>query len=289
MKREAIELYCQEHSAQKMCRVLGLAESAYYQWKRRRAEQEEKAEAEKLLAKLMRAVFEENNSCYGYRRIGNELNKGMIYLSEPMVRRIMRENGIYPVSSIKFKPSSKGKVTGRFLENLLKQDFDVKEINKVWAGDITYIKTQLGWVYLAIVIDLFNREIIGYAIGKKNDAELVKRALANALARTGASGKEVIFHSDRGCQYSSKSFQKMLDKHGLLGSVSRPGCPYDNAPTESFISSAKRECIYRKEYADINAVERDIFQYIELFYNRKRSHSALGYMSPVEYRTIRVA
>ena len=272
-----------------MCHVLGLAQSAYYQWKRRRAIKEEKAETERILAKVMREIFEENERCYGYRRMCGELRKAMIYLSEHTIRRIMRENGLYPVSSVKFKPAGKGKVTGRFLENLLKQEFDIKGINKVWAGDITYIKTHLGWVYLAIVIDLYNREIIEYCVGKRNDAELVKRALANALVRTGASGKGIIFHSDRGCQYSSKSFQKMLEKHNLTGSMSRPGCPYDNAPVASFISSAKRECIYRKEYADMAAVERDLFRYIELFYNRKRSHSALGYMSPVEYRKAKAA
>ena len=139
-------------------------------------------------------------------------------------------------------------------------------------------------MYLATVEDLFNREIVGYSVSKRIDSELAKRALASALGRTGASGKGTVFHSDRGIQYASKSFQTMLAVHGLVGSMSAPGCPYDNAVAESFFSTAKRECIYRKEYRDLAEVRADLFSYIELFYNRKRMHSTLGYSTPVEFK-----
>jgi len=201
----------------------------------------------------------------------------------------MQQNGMFPVNSMKFKPYRKGKCTGQFYENVVNQEFDAVKPNEVWAGDITYVKTVLGWVYLAVVIDLFNREIIGYTISKNLDVELVKRALSNALTNTGGGGMNTIFHSDRGIQYSSKSFQKMLSENRLIGSMSKAGCPYDNACVESFFSTAKRECIYRKEYVTLEEVKRDLFEYIELFYNRKRMHGFLGYRSPVEYRLAKTA
>ena len=150
-------------------------------------------------------------------------------------------------------------------------------------GDITYIKTELGWVYLAAVIDLYNREVIGYAISKNVDTELVKQALGNAIGRQGVK-EGLLFHSDRGCQYASKGYEKMLEENGIKGSMSRPGCPYDNSCMESFFATLKKERIYRRSYGTMEEVRRDLFRYIELFYNRKRLHSVLGYMSPVEYR-----
>ena len=156
-------------------------------------------------------------------------------------------------------------------------------MNKVWAGDITYIATNLGWVYLAVVLDLKNKEAIGYEISKNIDSELSMSALGNAIALRGKH-KDLIFHSDRGSQYSSKKYKAMLEKNGIVGSMSASGCPYDNSCMESFFASLKKELNYRKKYATIDDVKTDVFRYIELFYNRKRLHSSLGYMSPVEYR-----
>ena len=171
----------------------------------------------------------------------------------------------------------------------MNRNFNPAGFNEIWEGDITYIKTCLGWVYLAIVLDLYNKEVIGYSVSKNIDTELVKRALSNALVNTGGGGKTTIFHSDRGIQYSSKSFQQMLTQYGITGSMSRPGSPYDNACAESFFSTAKRECIYRKEYVTIEEVKSDLFSYIELFYNRKRMHTSLGYQSPVGFRLAQIA
>lgn len=212
-----------------------------------------------------------------------------VVISEHKIRRIMRENGLYPVTTVKYKPARKGKSTGKYFENVINQNFKPQGFNEIWVGDITCIKTCLGWVYLAIVLDLYNKEVIGYAVSKAIDTELVKRALSNALVNTNGGGKGTIFHSDRGIQYSSKSYQEMLAKHGMKGSMSRPGCPYDNACAESFFSTAKRECIYRKEYVTLEEVKTDLFVYIELFYNRKRMHKSLGYKSPVEFRLAQTA
>lgn len=180
------------------------------------------------------------------------LEEKEIELSEYRIRRIMRENGMYPETRTKYKTMHNGKVNGRYYRNLLQQNFRTEKKNQVWVGDITYIKTNMGWVYLATVMDLYNREIIGYSISKKIDTELVKAALGNAIR--------------------------------IKGSMSRPGCPYDNSCMESFFATLKKERIYRREYDTMKDVERDLFCYIELFYNRKRLHSVLGYMSPVAYR-----
>ena len=299
MKYEAIREYSQEFNVRKMCKVLNLAESAYYQWLRRLKKREEKMESERELVNYMRGIFEKNRKVYGYRRMyiamekerQNLLDSGKPVpaflneqISEYRVRNLMQRNGMFPVTTLKFKPYKNKKGDGRYVENIIKQDFKTTGLNEIWVGDITYIKTILGFVYLAVVLDLFNREIIGYSISRDANVELVKRALANALASTGGGGENTVFHSDRGTQYNSKSFQKMLDENNMTPSMSKAGCPYDNACVESFFSTAKRECIYRKEYATIDEVKQDLFEYIELFYNRKRMHGSLGHMSPVEYR-----
>ena len=144
-------------------------------------------------------------------------------------------------------------------------------------------RNYIGWVYLAIVMDLYNREVLGYSVSQHIDSELVKRVLGNAIARKGGL-QGAVFHSDRGTQYNSESYQRMLRENGIRQSMSRAGCPYDNACSESFFATAKKECVYLKNYATIDEVKADVFEYIELFYNRKRMHSYLGYMSPVEYR-----
>ncbi len=183
---------------------------------------------------------------------------------------------------MKYKPPRNGKADGRYYIDKVQQKFEVKEKNQIWAGDITYIKTAIGWVYLASVIDLFNREVIGYAVSKQINTELVKQALGNAIGRRGVK-EGLIFHSDRGSQYASKSYQSMLEENGITGSMSRPGCPYDNACVESFFASLKKEKIYRRKYDTMEEVRRDVFWYIEVFYNRKRRHSTLQYMTPIEY------
>ena len=195
----------------------------------------------------------------------------------------MRENGMYPVTIKKFKPGRSGKAEGRYYENIIKQEFNTNQKNIIWVGDITYLPTKIGWVYLAAIIDLYNREVIGYSVSKKMDSELVCRALGNAIARNG-KGDNLVFHSNRGCQYSSKKYQQMLEKYGVSGSMSNPGYPYDNSCMESFFASLKKEFIMRKGYATMEAVEDDLFYYIEVFYNRKRLHSTLDYMSPVAFR-----
>lgn len=284
MKYEAIRMNSPEYSVKKMCNVLGLRESAYYQWLARQERKSILRSEERALAKRVGEIFEENRCVYGYRKMQLALEKAGINLSVYRVRKVMRENGFYPVVMKKYKPTHNGKSDGKYCKDLVKQKFRPNALNHLWAGDITYIKTRLGFVYLAAVLDLCNREVVGYAISRSIDTELVKTALGNAIGRVGSSVDHIIFHSDRGCQYSSKGFQKYLAENSMIGSMSRPACPYDNSCLEGFFSIAKRECIYRKEYDNIDEVKQDMFEYIELFYNRKRMHETLGYLTPLEYR-----
>ncbi len=283
MKYEAIRACSREFSVVKMCKALGLRASNYYRWKKNQEKKEEKEREDRELAAKVREVFIRNKRLYGYRKMQRALEKEGIVLSEYKVRQIMRRTGLYPVSMRRYRPGRYRSVGEQYAENELQQDFHAEEPGKVLTGDITYIRTNLGWAYLAAVMDLYNREIVGYAVSMNIDTELVKRALGNAIARCGGL-KGAIFHSDRGSQYISEGYKRMLEENGIRQSMSRGGNPYDNACTESFFATAKKECIYLKKYATIEEVKRDVYEYVELFYNRKRMHSALGYMSPVEYR-----
>jgi len=285
MRYEAIDRLKDQHSVRKMADVLGVKQSAYYQWRKRRQVTTLKRIEQEQLVEKVREVFIEHECVYGYRKMKDALADKGIILSEYKVRHIMRASGLYPVSCTKYRPARSSKATGRYLDNLFNQDFSTTKLNQKWAGDITYIKTKVGWVYMAAIIDLHNKEIVGYEISRRADTELVCRALSYALIRRNITqDDDIVFHCDRGIQYASKRFLNMLSINKITGSMSRAGCPFDNAVIESFFSIAKRERIYRKEYDDISAVRRDIFDYIELFYNSKRIQTGLGSRSPQAFR-----
>ena len=283
MKYEAIEQHSKRFTVKKMCKVFKVNPSNYYRWKRNKKKKEDKTREQIKVVCQIEKIFRESDKTYGYSAIQAELKKQGIEVSEYRIRKIMRENGFYPETRKKYRPSRNGKTDGRYYANHLQKKFKVEQKNQVWVGDITYIKTKIGWVYLAAVIDLYNREVIGYALSKSIDTELVKKALGNAIGRQGVK-EDLLFHSDRGSRYASKGYEKMLKENGIKGSMSRPGCPYGNSCMESFFATLKKERVYRRNYDTMEDVRQDMFRYIELFYNRKRLHSVLGYMSPVEYR-----
>jgi transposase InsO family protein len=271
-----------------MCNVLGVKERGYYQWHSQQGKRLLKRKREAHLVEEIYNAFIENKRVFGSRRIKKYLEeeKGII-ISEWKVRRIMRENGLYSCIQKKYKPYKVTKKKDlRYPDNLLNQEFKTEFENEVWVSDITYIKTKLGWVYLAVVMDLYNREIIGYSVSKNIDTELVLRATSNAIGKNPQGLQGTVFHSDRGTQYASKGLKTLLEFEGMTQSMSKPGCPYDNSCVESFFASLKKECIYRKEYKHIDEVKKDLFEYIELFYNRKRLHSFLGYKSPVTFKLL---
>lgn len=195
MKYEAIKANSSMFSVRKMCHALGLKEGNYYRWENQQRKVKQKKESEYWLIKKIEEVFIESKMTYGYRKMRRELKKDNIFLSEYKIRRIMRSNGMYPITMTKYKPYRNGKTICQYSKNIVNRNFRASAPNKIWAGDITYIKTSLGWVYLVVVMDLYNREIIGYSISNKMDTELVKRALGNALA--GKKNLEgLVFHSD---------------------------------------------------------------------------------------------
>ena len=209
MKYEAIPRLTKKFSVVKMCETLGVKRQNYYRWIRQERKNKEKHIKELSIINKIEEIFNDSDKTYGYRAIKKEIEEKGISLSEYKVRKIMRENGFYPQTSTKYKPSHNGKIAGKYYGNRLKQKFKTNKPNQVWVGDITYIKTSIGWVYLAIVIDLFNREVIGYWVSKKINAELVKQALTNAIARRGTEN-DLIFHSDRGVSIPVRLINKCL-------------------------------------------------------------------------------
>ncbi|OHE41542.1 MAG: hypothetical protein A2Y16_05275 [Tenericutes bacterium GWF2_57_13] len=266
-----------------MCRVLGVSEKQYYQWRIQEEQRNGRRLEERELVQWVEKAFHASDDAYGCRKITRELRNEGIAVSEWKVRRIMREHGLYSVTQRKYRPFRHHQETNPYKEDLVRQQFRPEGPNVVWAGDITYIKTRIGWVYLAIVMDLYNREVIGYAASQRIDTELVKRALGEAVGRY-PDTQGTIFHSDRGTQYASSGYQNTLTSYKMLGSMSRGGCPYDNSCVESFFAQLKKERIYRRKYQDLSEVNADLFDYIELFYNRKRIHSTLNYQTPIGYR-----
>ena len=263
--------------------MLGVSEKQYYQWRIQEENRKGRRLEECELVQQIESAFHGSDDAYGCRKIMRELRQAGIAVSEWKVRRIMRSHGFYSVTQKKYKPYRHHQETNPYQADLVKQNFYPSLPNVVWAGDITYIKTRIGWIYLAVVIDLYNREVIGYATSQKIDTELVKRALGEAIGRY-PDTEGTIFHSDRGTQYASTGYQNALASYHMIGSMSRGGCPYDNSCVESFFAQLKKERIYRRNYHNMEEVNADLFDYIELFYNRKRIHSTLDYQTPIGYR-----
>lgn len=202
MKCEAIDRLRFQHSVRKMCTVLGILDRAYYQWKKQEEKRIAHRASERTQVETIHQVFIDSKEIYGARKIQKHLEASGTHISEWKVRRIMRENGMYSAIQKKFRPYSNQRAQTRYTDNIVDRRFNVPKPNRVWVSDITYIKTKLGWHYLAAIIDLYNREVIGYSTSKNIDTELVKQAITNAIARyPGVQG--TLFHSDRGSQYAS--------------------------------------------------------------------------------------
>lgn len=269
----------------RMCTILDVSRSGYYSW-RNRPESPRKKENRKLVAQI-KVIHGQKRKIYGSPRIHRELKEKGFSCSRNRVARIMRLEGIRAVVPRKFKATTDSKHNLPVAPNLLKQDFDIKEPNKVWLADITYIATLEGWLYLAALMDLGCRRIKGWAMSNRLTKELaldaLKMAICNHRETTG-----IIHHSDRGSQYASLEYQKLLENNGLVCSMSRKGNCWDNAPMESFFHTLKTEWVYGLKYNTRQEAKASLFEYIELFYNRQRRHSALQYMNPCQYELYRM-
>jgi transposase InsO family protein len=231
---------------------------------------------------LMNSIHAEVKAAYGSRRMHRELQERGHRIGLRRVERLMREHGIRARHKRRYKATTDSKHSMPVADNLLARNFTPAAPNRVWTGDITYIHTAEGWLYLAIVLDLFNREIVGWSIKPRMTADIVIDALTMAWFRK-KPVPGLIHHSDRGSQYASHAFQARLEEYGMVCSMSRKGNCWDNAPTESFFNSLKNERVHGTRYSTRAEAAADLFDYIEPFYNRRRQHSTLGYASPMKF------
>jgi len=263
-----------------MCQTLAVTRSAYYAWKKRGMSNRQK-EDEHLLDEI-KTAYKTSRMIYGSPRITVSLHSRGFACSENRVARLMRVHNIQAKTKRKYKATTDSNHDFTVAPNLLNQDFTADAPNKVWVSDITYIWTREGWLYLAVILDVFSRQIVGWFTSNRMTRDLVINALKRALWRRKA-GSGIIFHSDRGSQYASDDFKELLKNDNFIQSMSRRGNPYDNAIAESFFHTLKTELVYFENYATRDQATQSIFEYIEIFYNRIRMHSALGYLSPEEF------
>lgn len=264
-----------------MCRVLHVSRSGFYAWSGRAPSQQERRREE--LGRHILEAHRGSGETYGSPRIHRQLVAGGIDCAENTVAKLMRDAGIRSKAQKRFKPTTTdSRHRQPIAANTLNREFQVDEPDKVWASDITYIPTAEGWLYLAVVMDLCTRRIVGWATADHLRAELATSALCMALAHRRPS-RGVLHHSDRGVQYASESYRQLLARHRIEASMSGVGDCYDNAVVESFFSTLKRELTHHTTYRSHEEANRSLFEYIEVFYNRRRLHSTLGYRSPVEF------
>ena len=281
MKYAWIDAQRRQYPLPDMCEVLAVSISGYRAW-RRGGKPERTRLTDPQAVALIRSIHAEVRAAYGSRRIHRELQGRGHRIGLRRVERLMRENGIRARHKRRYKATTDSKHTLPVAPNVLDRNFMPTAPNQVWTADLTYIWTTAGWLYLAIVLDLFNREVVGWSIKPRMTADIAVDALTMAwFRRRPAPG--LIFHSDRGSQYASGTFQDKLDEFGMLCSMSRKGNCWDNAPTESFFNSLKNERVHGTNYATHDEARADLFDYIEVFYNRSRRHSTLGYVSPTQY------
>ena len=270
----------------RMCKILNVSRSGYHAWIKR-PESRGKRENRDLEAKI-RVFHAASHGIYGAPRIHRDLTDDGIRCGKNRVARIMRQAGIRSRTKKKFKATTNSKHNFPVAPNLLNQEFKAAAPDHTWVGDITYVHTNEGWLYLAVLLDLFNREVVGWSTSSRLTRQLAIAALQMALGRR-VPGKKLMHHSDQGSQYASNDYQKILKEHDFTCSMSRRGNCYDNAVAESFFGRLKSEWVNHNRYQSRSEATQSIFYYIEIFYNRKRRHSSINYVSPQEYETLPLA
>jgi len=280
MKYMFIKTNTDKFNIRRMCKVLGVKSGSYYAWIRR-PESERKQEKTILITKIQE-VHKTSKGLYGSPKIYKALKAQNIRCSENRIAKLMQENAIKAIIRKKFRAKSKVINSSHASENLLKRDFAVQQINTVWVTDITYIPTRLGWMYLCVFMDLFSRKIVGWSMANHMRTEMVIAALRMACHNRNPD-KGLIIHSDQGSQYGSHEFRQVLSALGIIQSMSGRGNCWDNACAESFFHLLKTELIQFMNYSSYEDAKISIFEYLEVFYNRYRIHSTLGYQSPVDY------
>ena len=264
-----------------MCRVLEVSRSGFYDWLDR--PKSRRFRRHRYLTTKIRQIHIENKQIYGSPRIHSELVDQGETVGKNTVAHLMRKHKIQSKVHKRFITTTDSRNTKTPAENILKQKFTAQQPNEKWVSDVTFIPTRKGWLYLAAIMDLYSRFIVGWSMGTTHNAELVETALEMASGRRGGAIKGVLLHSDQGRQYASVSYQKLLHNMGIVCSMSRKGNCWDNAPMESFFHSLKTEWVMFEDYKTRSEARSSLFSYIELFYNSKRRHSSLGNKSPIAF------
>lgn len=277
--------FIQDHEYQyrvnKMCQVLGVSRSGYYAWRSRPTGRRNLANRQ-LLAEIRR-IHQSDCIVYGSPRVHKELLARGIQCSENRVARIMRTHNIRAQQGKRLRRPALKTSSAWIAPNVLAGHFQSEGANQVWLSDITYICTKRGWLYLAVVMDLYSRRIIGWSMSPRITSQVSLDALHMALLRRNPKPDTLLHHSDRGIHYANKAYQQLLMRKGICASMSRRGVCYDNAVMESFFHTLKVERALSKDYLTQKEAQKDLFEYIEIFYNQKRRHSSLGYVSPAEF------
>lgn len=280
MKYGFIERHAHEFTIKAMCSALNVSRSGYYEW-RTRPECKRIAQARALLMEIRR-VHAEARQAYGARKTWHELNAQGIACGKHRVARLRKEAGIEAQRKRRFRLTVENHGTAPAAPNLLQRDFAATEPDRVWVGDMTVIRTRVGYLYLAVLLDLYARRVVGWSMSDKPDQALILGALDMALEqRRPLPG--LIHHTDQGPIYAARLYREKMRLHGILPSMSRKGNAYDNAVAESFFSNLKNEMVHHCDFASREVARAAIFDYIELFYNRKRRHQTLGYVSPMQF------
>jgi putative transposase len=281
-----IKQYRDSFSVIVMCRVLSVSTSGFYKW--RKAVPSPRARRGERIRATVREIHEQSHQIYGSYKIAEimQTNDEMETACRNTVATAMREIGLKSRVVKKFTPTTTVvDPTKRPASNVLNQDFSADAPNRKWVTDITYLPTQSGWVYLAVVLDLFSRKVVGWSIADSLATTLVSSALKNAIESRRPATRQLLHHSDRGCQYTSDSYRTTLRTLGITCSMSRTGCCYDNAVMERFFWSLKHEWTKHEEFADLEDARLSVFRYIETFYNSERLHQTLHYQSPTQFES----
>lgn len=277
MKYKFMKEHRDRHRMDSMCKVLKVSRSGYYAWKRRRPSNRQRENVD--LLRNIQEIYKQRRRVYGSPRITKELNEQGIGCGKNRVARIMKENGIRAYVRKRFRRTTESRHSYPASPNLL---MNGKKSDRIWVSDITYIYTKEGWMYVSAVMDVRTRKVIGLSMKDRLSQELTTDALIEAIKRERPE-KGVIHHSDRAKQYASYVYKGLLNQYGLQSSMSRSGNCYDNAYIESFWSTLKKELVYGEKYRTRRDASLSIFEYIQVFYNRFRKHSALGYRSPEQF------
>ena len=280
--------HAQEYSIALMARVLSVSASGYYAWLSRSRSPSQRARANEKLANEIKKIFTEEHGRSGAPRIAKILVEQGLPIGRHRVARMMRKEGLRAKAAKKYKATTNSNHRLPVAPNLLLQNFEAARQNEKWVSDITYIWTDEGWLYLAVVLDLYSRMVVGWSISERMTTERVSDALMMALWRR-KFPKGVLVHSDRGSQYCSYEYQKLLSRNKLICSMSKKGDCYDNAAMESWNHSFKVEAVHGERFKTRAEAKLHVFDYIDVYYNRKRLHSKLGYLSPISFEGKKIA